>query len=220
MDLGDDLISLVCLVLNAISLVRCGKSENLDAMNGGWLGVFIAPTTKLAVWWRLLSHGAPDSPVRHRTLSGAPATSPNRWIPTVGASVFWATGQSGGAPDRSCRLSGVPSGASLTSARTVAHWMQLQVTVGAEVAIAPLAHRTVRWIIAECLPEFPKVSSSELESLVHRTLSGGAPDSPVRQTRAHFGWPLLSLFESFLGPFIGLLWTFDTCRTHNLEQTS
>jgi hypothetical protein len=40
------------------------KAENLDAMNGGWLGVFIAPTTKLAVWWRLLSHGAPDSPVR------------------------------------------------------------------------------------------------------------------------------------------------------------
>jgi hypothetical protein len=38
MDLGEDLISLVCLVLNAIALVRCGKSENLDAMNGGWLG--------------------------------------------------------------------------------------------------------------------------------------------------------------------------------------
>ena len=51
MDLGEDLISLVCLVLNAIALVRCGKSENLDTMNGGWLGVFIAPTTKLAVWW-------------------------------------------------------------------------------------------------------------------------------------------------------------------------
>jgi hypothetical protein len=29
----------------------------------------------------------------HRTLSGAPATSPSRWIPTVGASIFWATGQ-------------------------------------------------------------------------------------------------------------------------------
>jgi hypothetical protein len=70
--LGEDLISLVCLVLNAIALVRCGKSENLDAMNGGVVGVFIAPTTKLVVWWRLLSHGAPDSPVRHRTLSGAP----------------------------------------------------------------------------------------------------------------------------------------------------
>jgi hypothetical protein len=36
----------------------------LDAMNGGVVGVFIAPTTKLAVWWRLLSNGAPDSPVR------------------------------------------------------------------------------------------------------------------------------------------------------------
>jgi hypothetical protein len=50
MDLGEDLISLVCLVLNAIALVRCWKSENLDAINGGWLGVFIAPNTKLVVW--------------------------------------------------------------------------------------------------------------------------------------------------------------------------
>jgi hypothetical protein len=33
--------------------------ENLDDLNVGWLGVFITPTTKLAVWWRLLSHGAP-----------------------------------------------------------------------------------------------------------------------------------------------------------------
>jgi hypothetical protein len=111
----------VCLVLNAIALVRCRKCKNLDAMNGGVVGVFIAPTTKLAVWWRLLSHGAPNSPVRHRTLSGAPATSSGHWILIVGASVFWATEQSGGAPDRSCRLSGAPSGACLTSARTVAH---------------------------------------------------------------------------------------------------
>jgi hypothetical protein len=33
----------------------------------------------------------------------------------------------------------------------------------------------------------------------------GAPDSPVRQTRAHFGCLLLFLFEPFLGLFIGLL---------------
>jgi hypothetical protein len=117
---GFDLFDCV-FVLNAIALLRCLKAENLDAMNGGWLGVFIAPTTKLAVWWRLLSHGAPDSPVRHRTLSGAPATSLDRSGSTVGASVFWATGQSGGAPNRSCRLSGAPSGSALTSARTVAH---------------------------------------------------------------------------------------------------
>jgi hypothetical protein len=38
-----------------------------------------------------------------------------------------------------------------------------------------------------------------LGSLVHRTLSGGTPDSPVRQTRAHFDSLLLFLFEPFLG---------------------
>jgi hypothetical protein len=85
---------------------------------------------------------------------------------------------------------------------------------------SPVLYRTVRWIIAERLLEFPKVSSSELSSLVHRTLSGGAPDSPVRQTRAHFGILLLFLFEPFLGLFIGLLWIFGTCKTYNLEQTS
>jgi hypothetical protein len=71
--------------------------------------------------WRLLSHGAPDSPVRHWTLSGAPATSPGRWVLTIGASDSWATGQSGGAPDSHCSLSGAPSGSALTFARTVAH---------------------------------------------------------------------------------------------------
>jgi hypothetical protein len=39
-----------------------------------------------------------------------------------------------------------------------------------EVAVAPLAHRTVRWIIVERPPEFPKVASLELGSLVHRTV--------------------------------------------------
>jgi hypothetical protein len=53
--------------------------------------------------------------------SGVPATSPGRWILTVGASDIWATGQSGGAPDSHCSLSGAPSGSALTSARTVAH---------------------------------------------------------------------------------------------------
>jgi hypothetical protein len=70
---------------------------------------------------RLLSHGAPDSPVRHRTLSGVPATSVGRWVLTVGALTCGAFGLSGGAPDRSCRLFGAPSGAALTLARTVAH---------------------------------------------------------------------------------------------------
>jgi hypothetical protein len=44
-----------------------------------------------------------------------------------------------------------------------------------------------------------------LSPLVHRTLSGGAPDSPVRQTREHFGCPLLSLFEPFSWSFYWLI---------------
>jgi hypothetical protein len=85
---------------------------------------------------------------------------------------------------------------------------------------SPLGHQTVRWIIAKFLWKFPKVKSCASSSLVHRTLSGDAPDSPVRQTRAHFSYPLLSCLNPFLGLFIGLLWTFGTCRTYKLEQTS
>jgi hypothetical protein len=59
-------------------------------------------------------------------------------------------------------------------------------------------------IIAEWLPNFLKVASLELISLVDRTLSGGTPDSPVRQTMAALGCLLLFLFEPFLGLFIGL----------------
>ena len=138
MDLGGDLSSLVCLVLNAIALVRCGKSENLDAINEWWVvGGIYSPNhqtsrlVKAVVAWRTGQ-------------SGAPATSPGRWIPTVGTSVFWATGQSGGAPDRSCRLSGAPSGVCLTSARTVAHLMPSADDRWREVAVALLAHWTVR----------------------------------------------------------------------------
>jgi hypothetical protein len=79
--------------------------------------------------------------VRHRTLSGAPATSPGRWVPTVGALTSGATGQSGGAPDRSCRLSGAPSSAALTSARAGAHLMLVADDRWREIVVAP---RTVR----------------------------------------------------------------------------
>jgi hypothetical protein len=50
MGLGEALILFdLCLVLIALALVLNVKSENLDALKcGGW-GVFIAPTTKMAV---------------------------------------------------------------------------------------------------------------------------------------------------------------------------
>jgi hypothetical protein len=71
----------------------------------------------------VLSHGAPDSPLRHRTLSGAPATPGDRWGSTVGVLTCGASGLSGDAPDRSCRLSGVPTARPLTSTHAGAHLM-------------------------------------------------------------------------------------------------
>jgi hypothetical protein len=104
-------------------------------MMGGW-GIYspnhqTSRLVKVAVAWRTRQ-------------SGAPATSPDRWIPTIGASVFWATEQSGGAPDRHCSVSGAPSGPALTLARTVAHLMPSTDDRWREVVVAPLAHRTVR----------------------------------------------------------------------------
>jgi hypothetical protein len=85
----------------------------LDAIECGVVGVFIAPTTKNGRW---------KAAVAWRTgQSGAPATSADRWGSTVGALTGGASGMSGGAPDRSCRLSGAPTERALTLARIVAH---------------------------------------------------------------------------------------------------
>jgi hypothetical protein len=42
---------LVSLVSITSEFDRNKESRKKKAMKGGWLGVFIAPTTKLAVWW-------------------------------------------------------------------------------------------------------------------------------------------------------------------------
>jgi hypothetical protein len=83
-------------------------------LNMGVVGVFIAPTTKI---WSL----EVCCRMAHRTLSGAPATSAGRWGSTVGALTGGASGLSGGAPDRSCRLSGAPTTRALSSARAGVH---------------------------------------------------------------------------------------------------
>jgi hypothetical protein len=118
--------------IECLALVSGWKLENLDSLNVEVVGVFIAPTTKLAVWWRLLSHGAPDSPVRHRTLFGAPATSPVRWVSTVGALTCGPAWLSGGAPNKSCRLSGVPPARALLLCVRWRTFNALQMTVGAK----------------------------------------------------------------------------------------
>jgi hypothetical protein len=47
------------------------------------------------------------------------------------------------------------------------------------------------------------VTSLSWSPLVHRTLSGGTPDSPVRQTRGAFGCPFALLLNPILCLFIG-----------------
>jgi hypothetical protein len=93
----------------------------VDGWSGGGCGVFIAPNHQFNRWGRLLSMGAPDSPVRHRTLSGATADPTVRvlTVSTVGALSSGGTEQSGVAPDRYYALSGAPLAATLTSVRTV-----------------------------------------------------------------------------------------------------
>jgi hypothetical protein len=115
----------VCLVLNAIALVRCEKLEKLECNEwwGGW-GIY-SPNHQNWPLGGCLSHGAPDSPVRQ-------LRQPGRWVLTVGALTGGASGLSGGAPDMFCRVSGAPSARALTLPRTVAHLMWLQSTVGAK----------------------------------------------------------------------------------------
>jgi hypothetical protein len=83
-----------------------------------WLGGIYSPTTKM-------TFGEGFCRMAHRTRAGAPATSPSRLVPTVGALTYGATGQSGGAPDSHCSLFGAPSGACSNSARAVAHCRSL-----------------------------------------------------------------------------------------------
>jgi hypothetical protein len=81
------------------------------------------------------------------------------------------------------------------------------------LAVAPLVHRTVWWIIAEQRWRNPKLKSSEL-------YGPGAPNSQVRQTRALFGFFCSFLFEPQLNLFIGFVEPLCTCKIYDLEQTS
>jgi hypothetical protein len=112
-------------------------------MNGGVVGVFIAPTTKSGRWEVVCS-------MAHRTVRctpDSPVPLPHhhcRWILTVGTSDLWARLGVRCTPDNYCSLSGVPEWARLTFARAARAFNALQVVVGAEMTVAPESHRTVR----------------------------------------------------------------------------
>jgi hypothetical protein len=112
--------------------------------------------------------------VRHRTLSGVPATSPGRWVLTVGALTCGPAWLSGGAPDRPCRLSVVPPARALLLYARRRAFNALQSTVAREVAVAPLSHRTVR-----CAPDSPmNYSGAPLEIPEGEEFSLECPGAP------------------------------------------
>jgi hypothetical protein len=49
LDLGEDLISSLCLGVKSRALVLNAKAENLDVLKWWWLEVFVPPTTKMVV---------------------------------------------------------------------------------------------------------------------------------------------------------------------------
>jgi hypothetical protein len=187
------------------------------------VGGIYSPNHQSGRWEGLLSYDAPDSPVRQ------PRHSTVRVRPLK----LWQVGPPDSPVVHRTVTVHYPMRLltpALTSARAGAHCsvslflcrrpLARSSRCSAGTPDSPVLHRTVRWIIAKWLPKFPKLASLSWSSLVHRALSGGTQDNPVRQTRAAFSCLWLFVFEPFLGLFIGLCSTFGTCRTHNLEQTS
>src|SRR5688572_33052640 len=71
-----------------------------------------------------------------------------RWILTVRASDLWSRLGVRCTPDMYCLLTGVPAWAILTPVHAARAFLALQRAVGAEIAVAPESHRTVR-----CTPD-------------------------------------------------------------------
>jgi hypothetical protein len=120
----------------------------LGALNGAPDSPVRQPRHPTVRFWplELLSSGPPDSPVVHQTV--------NIHYPVRLLALLWLL---------------------RVQARIVAHLLFVADDRCRCVAVTPLAHRTVRWIIAKRLPDFPKVASSESGSLVHRTVRCARP---------------------------------------------
>jgi hypothetical protein len=130
----------------------------------GWGGIY-SHQPKCSRWWSLL--GAPDSPVRHRTVSGAsprhlvvmPLSLVDRWrlCPHV-------------APD-----SPVPLWPLL--------WLlprycsSVRVDRCAQIVVASLVHRTVRWCTGHCPVNYSGAAPGKPEGEEFELIHPGAPDT-------------------------------------------
>jgi hypothetical protein len=191
-----------------------GGWEGLN-MSTRWLGMLLGlPHLEVAGWGGIYSHQPNCS--RWRSLlamgvSGAPPRHPPvrawSWSTVGGFVLMW---------HRTVRCYTGQSGAPLTICSDI--WIALftlqsrPLRAGsccpAGAPDSPVAHRTVRWIIAELAwktRSWGVWADSPLCTIhcpvVHQTLSGGTPDCPVRQTRAHFGFLFAPFFWSLTCSF-------------------
>jgi hypothetical protein len=63
-------------------------------------------------------------------------------------------------------------------------------------------HQTLSGVHRTCPVNYSEAPLKIPEGAKFGFESPGAPDSPVRQTRAAFGYPLISLLNRFIGLFI------------------
>jgi hypothetical protein len=185
-----------------------------------WLGGFYSPQPPHSRWGGCLSMGAPDTVRcashvtqslefwRFRPLELCLYGAPNSPVPHRTGTLH--------CPVRLLALLWLCANCPRTIHVAGDHWRwPLR-----SLAVAPVAHRTVRWIIAERLSRNPKVASLKEYGPGHQTLSGGTPDSPVRQTRVLFRFFCSFLLNPNLILLLVCVEPLCTCRTYNLEKTS
>jgi hypothetical protein len=186
-------------------------SEKLGCLEWGWLGVFIAPTTKPTV-------GECCCRWAHRTVRCATGhwsvcqpRHPNVRVLTVfivGALTSWGTGQSGAAPEKHCSLSGAPSGAVLTLRELSAYYSAF---AGVRWSRPLRWSRCSAWCTGQSggTPNSPvNYSGAALQKPEGEEFSLYGPwctgHCPVRQTRVLFGFFCSFLLNPNLDLFIGL----------------
>jgi hypothetical protein len=159
----------------------------------GWGGIY-SHQPNCSRWRRLLAVGAPDSPVRHRTVSGAPPRHPvvRAWNwSTVGGFVLMRH-QTVRCPS-DVMLWLLPCYCAALFIRQ-SRPLRAGSRCSACAPYNPVVHRRVRWIIAELRLGNPKLRSLECTA-------PGAPDTVrwhTRQSGAPDQGTLLFPFCSFL----------------------
>jgi hypothetical protein len=169
----------------------------------GWGGIYIHQP-KCSRWRWLLAMGASDSPVCHRTVSGAPPRHPVRQ--------GWSLSIVGGFVLMRHRTVRCPSDHLLWLLPRVlcctVHCQSRSLRVDSRCSAgspdSPVAHRTVRWIIAEVRLGNPKVKSLKSflpgapDAVQWCTGQSGAPDQRALRFPLHLSsWTLFNLCVGF-----------------------